>query len=272
MMKAVSGIAAFALLAFAPAVPLVAQDTATQSSAPQSAVTAAAIYDADIVARYPHDPAAFTQGLLWHDGALYESTGREGQSQVRRVDPASGRVLASQSLPAEQFGEGLAEWKGELINLTWRNGVVHRWKVSDLSHVSAVLFPYVGWGIATAGEWLVASDGSATLRFLDPATYALHREVHVTLDGKPVGQLNELEFIDGLVYANIWHSPFVVAIDPADGAIKRIIDLRPIVEEIAAPTQDAVLNGIAWDAKGKRLFVTGKLWPTLFEIKLVARP
>ncbi len=269
-MKITHPVFAAVLLAFAPP-PLLAQEQAGSVAAPAQQV-APAIYAAEVVARHPHDPAAYTQGLLWRDGALYESTGQEGQSQVRRVDPATGKVLASQPIPPAQFGEGLALWQDELISLTWRDGVIHRWKAADLSHVSSVPYPWEGWGLTSDGASLIASDGTATLRFLDPETYALARDVQVTLNGRPLRQLNELEYIDGLIYANVWMTPYIVAVDPADGTIRRIVDLSTIVAENPSADSNAVLNGIAWDADGQRLFVTGKRWQWLYEIRLVEQP
>lgn len=231
----------------------------------------ASVYDAEIVARYPHDRQAFTQGLLWHDGQLYESTGQIGQSQIRRVDLPTGNVLAAADLPSGQFGEGMVAWLDSLISLTWKNQVIHRWNRADLAHQDSTAFPFEGWGLTSDGASLIASDGSATLRFLDPETYQVQRELPVTLRGRPLARLNELEWIDGLIYANVWMSPYLVAIDPADGAVTRIVDLRPLVAENQQGNHDAVLNGIAYDAQNNRLFVTGKLWPTLYEIRLTER-
>tara|TARA_B100000678_G_scaffold110474_1_gene92482 strand:+ start:992 stop:1822 length:831 start_codon:yes stop_codon:yes gene_type:complete len=260
---------AFAALATAlvPAARSAAQEPRETTSQPQ----AVAIYDAQIVARYPHDPEAFTQGLLWHDGYLYESTGQVGQSQIRKVDLATGEVLAARAIPAGQFGEGLALWGEELISLTWQDGAIHRWTLEDLAPLRSDDFPYEGWGLATIGDDLVASDGSATLRFLDPRTYAVRREITVTLNGRPVPRINELEVVDGLIWANQWYSTAIIAIDPADGAIRKIVDLSPLVAEVSASDPGAVLNGIAYDADNARWLVTGKLWPTLFEIALVER-
>ena len=261
-----------ALCLYALAMPVAAaaqQAPETTASAAQTA--APTIYDVEIVARYPHDPQAFTQGLLWHDGHLYESTGQIGQSQIRRVDLATGDVLAAQDIPADQFGEGLALWGDELISLTWQNAVIHRWSLDSLAPLRSDPFPYEGWGLAVLGEVLVASDGSATLRFLDPESYELRRDVEVTLGGRAVPRINELEAVDGLIWANQWYSEAIVAIDPADGAIRKIVDLSPLVDEVAAPDPGAVLNGIAHDPETGRWFVTGKLWPTLFEVRFVPR-
>ena len=228
------------------------------------------VYRTEVVARYPHDTRAYTQGLLWHDGALYESTGRVGQSRIRKVDLHTGEAIAESRYPADQFGEGLALWDDELISLTWRDGVVHRWSLDDLSPISAAEdFPFEGWGITSMDEGLIFSDGSSTLRVIDPDTYEVRREIAVTIKGRPLRKLNELEWIDGLIWANIWQTPYIAAIDPADGRVRKLIDASVIVAEIGPRTRDDVLNGIAWDAEARRYFVTGKFWPTLFEIELV---
>ncbi|GAB5347977.1 glutaminyl-peptide cyclotransferase [Alteriqipengyuania sp. 357] len=266
-------LAALATPVAAQTAPL-AQSTPVQSAPAESAApaeTGPVVYDAQVVARFPHDPTAYTQGLLWHDGHLYESTGREGQSQVRRVDLASGEVLAASDIPTDQFGEGLALWGDELVSLTWRNGVIHRWALGTLAPVRSDPFAFEGWGLAVLGDQLVASDGSATLRFLDPETYSVEREIEVSLDDRPVPRLNELEVVDGLIWANQWYSQVIVGIDPQTGAIRKIVDLSPLVEEVAAADPGGVLNGIAHDPEKDRWFVTGKLWPTLFEVRLVPR-
>ena len=230
------------------------------------------VYTLEIVARFPHDATAFTQGLLWHDGALYESTGKEGRSEVRRVALNDGRVLARRALPsAVEFGEGLALWKDTLVSLTWTSGIAYRWDARTLKPVGQRRYPGEGWGLTTAAEALVLSDGTPTLRFLDPDTLAEKRRVTVTVRGRALDQLNELEMVDGEVFANVWRTDYIVAIDPADGRITKVIDAGALTREVAVRDVDAVLNGIAWDAKSRRLFVTGKLWPTLFEVRLVPR-
>ncbi len=256
-------------LAIASAAPLLAQQTAP-AVAPVSVAQSAPVpfETATIVARYPHDPAAFTQGLLWHDGALYESTGHEGESEIRRVALETGKVELRAKLPPDQFGEGLARWGDELVSLTWTEGVAHRWDAKTLKPTGSIPYSGEGWGLAAAANGLVWSDGTSILRFVDPATFAERRRITVTLGGRPLGQLNELEMIDGLVWANVWFSGFIVGIDPASGRVVRAVDLRPLVAEVGLADQDAVLNGIAWDPEGKRLFVTGKYWPTLFEIRI----
>lgn len=261
-----------ALVSLAAPLPLAAQDTAAQAE-PAEVYTGPVVYRAEVVARYPHDTSAFTQGLLFHDGALFESTGREGESVVRKVHLETGEVLKESPIPEEQFGEGLALWKDELISLTWTDGAIHRWDVETLEPVSTRDdYLLTGWGLTTLGEDLVHSDGSATLRFLDPENYEVRRSLEVTMNGRPLRRLNELEVVDGLIYANIFLAPYIVVIDPADGVVRGLVDLRDIALSVPMSEEGAVLNGIAWDAENRRLFVTGKLWPELFEIRLVETP
>ncbi|SFP78602.1 glutaminyl-peptide cyclotransferase [Sphingomonas rubra] len=221
-----------------------------------------------VVARTPHDPTAFTEGLIWHDGALYESVGREGQSDVRRVRLADGKVERRATIPPTQFGEGLAAWGRELISLTWHDGIAHRWDARTLRATGMSRFAGEGWGLASDGKRLIHSDGSATLRFLDPKSLREQGRVTVTFAGKPLDQINELEWVGDSLLANVWHQPFLVRIDTATGRVTQLIDLRPLVAEVAATDPEAVANGIAFDPATRRLFVTGKLWPTMFEIKL----
>lgn len=221
-----------------------------------------------VVRRLPHDRAAFTEGLVWHGGALIESVGLEGRSDVRRVDLVSGKVTLRRTIPAAQFGEGLALWKGEAISLTWHDGIAHRWSAATLKPLGTMRYTGEGWGLTADATSLIRSDGSATLTFHDPATLKVRRTVTVTFAGRALDQINELEMVDGQILANVWHQPFIVAIDPRSGAVTRVIDLRAIVNEVGARDPEAVANGIAWDAKARRLFVTGKRWPTLFEIRL----
>ena len=252
------------------AAPVYAQETpppVAEQAAPEPVV----VLDPVLVATYPHDPAAFTQGLLWHDGALYESTGREGQSGVRRVTLETGVVEAASPIPAHQFGEGLAALGDTLVSLTWTDGEIHRWDLATLAPVDTRSTPLEGWGLTSDGTHLIHSDGSAMLRWLDPETLAVAREVEVTLNGRPVDQLNELEWVDGMVVANVWHEGFLLFVDPASGAVRAVADLRPLVEENGNPDPEAVLNGVAFDPQGGRLFVTGKLWANLYEIRLVVR-
>ena len=271
---------ALALAAFAMGGCPVTSAAQTTDPAPETQPTIQAelpsveVLDVEIVAQYPHDPLAFTQGLLWHDGHLYESTGRLGTSTVRKVELETGEVVESRSIPADQFGEGLALYGDELLSLTWKHGVVHRWNVGDLERIgSQDGFPFEGWGLATLGEQLVFTDGSSTLRFLDPETLEVEREVTVTYEGEPLDEINELEVVDGEIYANVWFTRLIVVIDPLTGRITKVIDMQPVTDlmTMVDVNDGAVLNGIAYDAENDRLFVTGKLWPTLFEIRLIPR-
>ena len=256
-----------------PALLLGAAPSQTAPAPPAAPSTALAeprpvVLAAHVVARHPHDPHAFTEGLIWFDGALYESGGKEGQSEVRRVALEDGRVLARARIPASQFGEGLARWRDQLVSLTWHEGIAHRWNARTLKRVGESRYPGEGWGLANDGDTLIESDGSATLKRFDPATLKVVGQLPVTIEGKPLDQLNELEVVDGAILANVWRTPWLVRIDRASGHVTAIVDLRPIVAEIAAADPDAVANGIAWDPAKRRLFITGKLWPTLFEVRL----
>lgn len=252
---------------FLPLTLSLAAVASAQTPAPVQSVPVEAIA-ARIVARYPHDRTAFTQGLVWHDGALFESTGQPGVSDVRRVNLTDGKVLARARLPGQQFGEGLAVDGQQLVSLTWQDGIAHRWNAKTLKAVGSARYPGEGWGLASDGRSLILSDGTPTLRFLDPKTFRETRRVTITANGRPVHNLNELEMIDGKLWGNIWHRDYIVRIDPATGAVDGLVDLAPLRAELGPLDPEAVLNGIAWDAAGKRLFVTGKWWPTLFEIAL----
>jgi glutamine cyclotransferase len=225
-----------------------------------------------VVHTYPHDPNAFTQGLVYVDGRLYESTGLNGRSSLRMVDLATGQVLQHYDLPAEYFGEGLTDWDGHLLQLTWK---AHRGFVYDRFSFSLIrTFSYAGegWGLTHDRSNLILSDGSSYLRFLDPKTFHEVRRIRVTDEtDHPVANLNELEYVRGEIYANIWQSYRIARISPRTGKVLDWIDLSGILDEreMQAAAPDAVLNGIAYDSLHDRLFVTGKLWPKLFEIKLV---
>jgi len=221
-----------------------------------------------IVQSYPHDPASFTQGLFWDDGHLYEGTGQYGQSRVARIDLKTGKALIQTKLPSDQFGEGITRWGDLIIGVTWQNGIGNRWSIKDLKRVGTFRYDGEGWGLTMVEGSLVLSDGSSQLRFLDPATMKEQRRVTVRFGGRPLAMINELETIDGQVWANIWMTDLIVRIDPASGDIKSYIDLTGLKTDAGARGGDSVLNGIAWDAKKKRLFVTGKYWPKLYEIAL----
>ena len=222
-----------------------------------------------VVATYPHDPKAFTQGLIYDRGDLYESTGLNGQSTIRKVDLETGEVLEVNSLADRYFGEGATIWQDRLIQLTWVSKTGFVYDKETLEEIATFEYPTQGWGLTHNGKELIMSDGSNVLYFLDPDTFEIVRQIEVTENDTPVTKLNELEFIDGEVWANIWTSDRLVRIDPETGSIKGWIDLTGIYEPQAADRQNAVLNGIAYDEKEDRLFVTGKLWSKLFEIDTV---
>jgi glutamine cyclotransferase len=259
------------LLAFllAAAQPQTAAQPAPPAATP--APGAPVVYGYRVAATYPHDPEAYTQGLLYRDGQLYESTGQIGRSTIRRVRIEDGRVLQSTPIPAGHFGEGIVDWGDQIVSITWQGGVGFRWDRRTLRRLGQWRYPGEGWGLTRSDAEIVMSDGTAELRFLDPATLAERRRVTVTLRGRPLADLNELEWIKGEVWANVWRTGYIVRIDPASGAVTGVVDLRPLAVENGA-AEDNVLNGIAYDPAGDRVFVTGKNWPRLYEIDLEPRP
>jgi glutaminyl-peptide cyclotransferase len=225
-----------------------------------------------VVHTYPHDSKAFTQGLFYRDGHLFESTGLNGRSSLRTVDLVSGEVLQKHDLPPEYFGEGLTDWDSTLIQLTWKSHKAFVYDRFSFSLLRMFNFEGEGWGLTHDDSQLIMSDGTAYLRFLDPKSFRVIRRVHVVDESdRSVDNLNELEYIHGEIYANIWQTDKIVRISPRTGKILGWIDLTGIVDKRELQGSGAVLNGIAYDPAGDRLFVTGKLWPKLFEIKVVSR-
>ncbi len=220
-----------------------------------------------VVKSYPHDPRAFTEGLLYRGGFLYESTGLNGQSEIRQVRIADGRVIKAIKLPPKLFGEGIVDWGNELISVTWQTGVGFRWSLPGLIQRGTFAYEGEGWGMTRSARDIVLSDGTPMLRFLDPKTLKLRRRVQVTAEGRPLRDINELEWVRGEIYANIWHSSIIARIDPASGKVKGWIDITPLADRNMT-SAEAVANGIAYDAKANRLFVTGKNWKTLYEVKV----
>ncbi len=229
-----------------------------------------ASYGYKIVARYPHDRRAYTQGLLFHDGSLYESTGRPAESSVREIELKTGKILRRHDLSPELFGEGLTLWKGLLIQLTWHAEVAIVYDRRNFQELYRKPYKGKGWGLTSDGKSLIMSDGTYTLSFLDPGTFEVQRKLKVTSSGRPVWDLNELEYIEGEIWANIYQDEFIVRIDPKTGRVTGRIDLRGLqkMQGVEDKAQD-VLNGIAYDPKNKRIFITGKYWPNLYEIELV---
>ncbi|WP_417915090.1 glutaminyl-peptide cyclotransferase [Candidatus Electronema sp. JM] len=222
-----------------------------------------------IVSEYPHDQTAFTQGLVWDTNAMYESTGLFGQSSLRRVDLASGKVLQRRNYGSQFFAEGLAVFGDSLYQLTWSNGVIFQYAKDSFDLRRTFPWPHEGWGITHDGSSLIISDGSATLYFLAPDDMSERRRVTVRDRGREITRLNELEYVNGSVYANVWHEERIAVINPADGAVTAWIDLSAVCARMRSGNPEAVLNGIMYDAAADRLIVTGKLWPALFAVKTV---
>jgi glutamine cyclotransferase len=222
-----------------------------------------------VVHTYPHDPEAFTQGLVFVDGQLYESTGLNGHSSLRMDDLQTGKVLQHIDVPNQYFAEGLTNWRSNLIQLTWKAHTAFVYDRFSFRQLHTLRYDGEGWGLTQDGRDLILSDGSATLRFLNPETFAVIRRITVADHGEPVKELNELEYIHGEIYANIWYSNKIARISPQTGKVLGWIDLTDLVQSLGLQNSKAVLNGIAYDAQHDRLFVTGKLWPKLFEIKIV---
>jgi glutamine cyclotransferase len=221
-----------------------------------------------VIQAYPHDAQAFTQGLVYVDGHLYESTGLNGQSTLREDDLETGRVVKEISVSSRYFAEGLTNWGNTLIQLTWKAHVAFVYDRASFRLLRTIQYPWEGWGLTQDGRHLILSDGSDTLHFLNPESFAEVRSLRVTDHGKPVEELNELEYIHGQIYANVWMADRIARISPETGKVLGWINLKGILPAIELRSQDAVLNGIAYDAAHNRLFVTGKLWPRLFEIQV----
>ena len=220
----------------------------------------------------PHDPGAFTEGLLVHDSVIYESTGLEGQSDFRKVDLLSGSVLAKIPLDPTFFGEGLALLDGRFYQLTWRNGLGLIYDAKTLANVGHFSIPGEGWGLTTDGFSLIRSDGSSTLTWHEPSTFAPIKTLQVTLNGQAMAQLNELEYIDEIIYANVFMTDIILRIDPTNGQVLTVIDATRLQPEATKTDVNSVLNGIAWDPATKSLYLTGKNWPVLYKVKIIDGP
>lgn len=230
---------------------------------------AAPVYDYEVVAEYPHDPAAFTQGLVYEDGVLVEGTGLRGRSSLREVDLETGQVLQSIQLPEQYFGEGVAVLGDRIYQLTWQENTGFVYDRDTFELVGGFTYPMEGWGLTDDGKQLIMSDGTSTLYFLDPETLEIIGSVPVTDTGRPVIRLNELEYVEGEVFANVWQTDWIVRIDPQTGQVLGWIDLAGLLPAEDRQQPVDVLNGIAYDDQMDRLFVTGKWWPKLFQIELV---
>ncbi|HEY2382894.1 MAG TPA: glutaminyl-peptide cyclotransferase [Terriglobia bacterium] len=228
-------------------------------------------YSYRVINTYPHDKNAFTQGLEYRDGFLYEGTGIPGHSSVRKVDLTTGRVLQIFDVPQPFFGEGITLVGNQLIELTWQSNTGFVYDKAKLTVLRSFQYSGEGWGLTNDGKQIFMSDGTSQIRVWDPATLKEIRRITVKDGNTPVTELNELEFVKGEIFANVWQTDRIARISPADGRVLGWIDLSGILPKADRTNQDAVLNGIAYDAAADRLFVTGKLWPKLFEIKLVPK-
>jgi glutamine cyclotransferase len=260
MSKSVSTIAAIAFALIGPSLgPTVySQDSIVR-------------YGYEIVNTYPHNINSFTQGLIYHEGFLFEGTGEHGKSSLSKINIEDGEALMSTPLSRRYFGEGVEIVGDKVFQLTWQGNIVFVYDKNTLESIGSHYNATEGWGLAYDGEDLILSDGTATLQFMDAETFAPKRKVAVTLNGNPINYLNELEYINGEVWANVWQTDFIVRIDPSTGVVNSFIDLAGLSEKtsLGGDANGAVLNGIAWDDSGQRLFVTGKNWSNLFEIILV---
>ncbi|MGB6353384.1 MAG: glutaminyl-peptide cyclotransferase [Steroidobacteraceae bacterium] len=226
-------------------------------------------YDYEITHVYPHDPTAFTEGLFYLNGFLYESTGLEQHSSIRKVRIKTGEVLQKIDIPAQYFGEGIVNWQGHLISLTWKSQVGFVYDLKTFKLQRQFTYPGEGWALTRNDKQIIMSDGTPELRFLNPETLAETGTVQVTLEGKPLRNVNELEWVQGEIYANVWQTNWIVRIEPHSGRVVGLINLSGLLKPSdIVEGQTDVLNGIAYDAKDDRLFVTGKNWPKLFEIRL----
>ena len=225
-------------------------------------------YGYQVVNILPHDPNAFTQGLVVADGKFLESTGEVGRSSLRSVEPATGRVLKKVDLAPPYFAEGIALLNGRIYQLTWQHQVGFIYDAQTFERVGQFNYDGEGWGLTTDGQSLILSDGSSRIRFIDPTSFRVTKTITV-VDGKePVIELNELEYIEGQIYANIWHDDRIATIDPQTGRVTSWIDLTNLMPKEELSDEEAVLNGIAYDQANNKLFVTGKLWPRIFEIRV----
>jgi glutamine cyclotransferase len=234
--------------------------SARQKSAPVHSYT--------LVNTFPHDPQAYCQGLVFHNGFLYEGTGNYGESSLRKVELETGSVLQKHALHADLFGEGIAIWQDHLIQLTWKNRQAIVYDLATFEEQRRHSYKGEGWGLTFDGHLLIMSDGTETLKFIDPATFEVKRQLTVREGNRRIIRLNELEYVEGEVYANVWYEDRIARVSPTTGQVLSWIDLSRLFPAAQRPHRDAVLNGIAYDAQQRRLFVTGKDWPSLFEIRI----
>jgi glutamine cyclotransferase len=251
--------------------------TAFRRGKAQNTVTRFVIIFSDIVPKkngykvtrtYPHDKWAFTQGLIYDDGVLYEGTGQETGSTLREVEPETGKVLRQHNLDASLFGEGITLYKDRIYQVTWQNKVGFVYDKTDFKLINKIYYSSEGWGLATVNDKIVMSDGSNVLHFFEPEMFTVVSKLEVYDNEKKVDKLNELEFINGEIWANVWMTDLIARIDPLSGKVLAYIDLKGLLPESDRTADTDVLNGIAWDNSSNRIFITGKLWPKVFEIRI----
>lgn len=264
-----AALAAFWLYRSAPPKPVPRVSPSAQEAA-TPAPDAPERLTVKVLSTRPHDPGAYTQGFFLHNGSLFESTGLYGQSSVREVNPQTGAVKRKAAVPQEYFAEGLALVGDRLIQLTWQEQKAFVYKLADFSKVEELRYDGEGWGLCWDGTRLIMTDGSDRLTFRDPKTFAVIGTVHVTLAGRPINQLNELECVNGTVYSNVWQTDDILRIDPGTGKVTAVIDASSLLTPAERQHAD-VLNGIAWDPAKKTFLITGKLWPKMFEVAFVPR-
>ncbi len=237
------------------------------SSDGNSTTKATPVMSFSIVASYPHDPTSFTQGLAFYKGDLYEGTGDFGRSKLMQVDLKTGKAIRTHNLDSIYFGEGITILNDTIYQLTWKNNVVFVYSVKDFKKIKEFSIPHEGWGLTHDGQSLIASDGSNVLYYYDPKTFTLQKKLEITEDGVSAFNLNELEFINGFIYVNQWQAPYIHKIDPSNGHVVAKADLNSVWDRIKAKAHDSdVPNGIAYDDVTKKIYVTGKRWPELYEI------
>ncbi|MBA3319867.1 MAG: glutaminyl-peptide cyclotransferase [Pyrinomonadaceae bacterium] len=252
-------------------VPSPLATTSEQSPAAISSNSGVPTFGYEVVATYPHARDAFTQGLIFQDGQLWESTGQYGESSLRKVDLKTGKVLRKVDVPDEFFAEGMTALHGKVYQLTWQERKGFIYEADSFKQSGEFAYQGQGWGLTHDGQMLIMSNGTNQLRFLDPATLQVTRTIAVMDNGEPLNQLNELEYVKGEIYANIWQTDKIVKLNPESGKVLGWIDLTGLLPTRDYTPETDVLNGIAYDANADRLFVTGKLWPKLFEIRLVKK-
>ena len=242
----------------------------TLTAIPASAQQPVPRYGFRITGTYPHDIEAFTQGLFYHEGFLYEGTGKRGSSRLSKRKLEEISVLQARALPPRYFGEGIERLGDRIFQLTWTSHMVFEYELDSFEQVTTHYNSSEGWGLTSDGELLILSDGSHVLQFINPDRFVAERKLAVTLNGNPVNNLNELEYINGEIWANVWQTDYILRIDPQSGEVNSIVDLTGLADQTMLGSAEAVLNGIAWDSEQERLFVTGKHWSHLFEIELIS--